>query len=192
MSFHFPQPERGQVGRGGAREPQERKGRGGERGASPVLCSGLSLRHPTPTGICPGAALSSPGTLWSGVQIPQSQRPGTRVMPAFPCGQTQLRPVRPRPLACPSQGVLNPLAQGGGQSCPASGFLPLCLFGAHGPSQGGLGAPSSPILASPALPCCCSPVTSKGPTHWLGPLTRGLSHDPGCPAAMAGPAFALP
>ena len=45
-SFHFPQPERGQVGRGGAREPQERKGRGGERGASLGLCSGLSLRTP--------------------------------------------------------------------------------------------------------------------------------------------------
>ena len=105
----FPFPKRRQVERGGAGEPQERQGRGGERGASLGLCSELPAPRPR---ICPGTALSSPGTLWTGVQTPQSQCPGTRVMPAFPCSQTQLLPVRPRPLACPSQGALNPLAAG--------------------------------------------------------------------------------
>ena len=67
----FPFPERRQVGRGGAGEPQERKGRGGERGG--ISRALLRTNRPPPTPHLPRhSAVQSRHTLYGDPDSPVS------------------------------------------------------------------------------------------------------------------------
>lgn len=161
--FPFPaaRERAGGEGRGRGAPRAEGEGRGGERGhLSGSAQDFLSL---PPPGICPGAALSSPGTLWSDVQTPQSQRSGTHVMPAFPCSHTQLRLVRPRPLACPSQGALNPLPAGRRTVLPSIWPPPMMPVWCPQPMPGRTRRPLLPNLSITCIALLLLTCDFQGP-----------------------------
>ena len=123
FEFPFPTARERAGGKGRSKGAPGAEGEGrGKGGISRALLR--TTRPPTPH-LPRHSAVQSRHTLDGGPDSPVS-------VPRNPCdacvslqpNSAPSGPAPPRPLACPSQGVLNPLAQGGRQSCPASGLLP--------------------------------------------------------------------
>lgn len=153
----FLSPAEGRWEGRGRGSPQERKGRGGGggKGASLGVCSGLSLPPPPASAQAPRCPVQAHCGQVS--RLPQSQRSGTHVMPAFPCSHAQLHLVRPPPPRLPHPGSPEPAAcRGGGDSpAPASAASShdACLV-PTAPCQEDSASP--PSLICPHLcPCCC-------------------------------------